>query len=312
MSLDGGGICGIYGASLLARIEAEITGGKPIAEYFDTIAGTSTGGILALALGLGISAKQIENLYKTDGKEIFKQKWFWKLIPCSKIVSQLRRSLYNHEVLEKALRREFGHRTVGESIARLVIPAFMAPKAEIAVFKTDHHPDIQNDWRTEAWVVARATSAAPTYFRGHEHEDVIFLDGGIWANNPVMVAMVDALSAYDISVEQIEILSIGTGNIPFEITIREAKRGLWSWKKVIKAAMFLTTDNAHAQAGLLLGPEKITRLEPVAEAATIELDDWPAAVSILPSMAAQHFIEAKDDISKFFAAKVNPRHRFYT
>src|SRR3546814_11725761 len=66
--------------------------------------------------------------------------------------------------------------------------------------------------------VARATSAAPTYLKGHEHTPSgrIFIDGGVWANNPVMVALVDVLSAYDISPDQIDILSIGTGNPPFE------------------------------------------------------------------------------------------------
>src|SRR3546814_3156920 len=69
-------------------------------------------------------------------------------------------------------------------------------------------------YKTRAWEVARATSAAPTYLKGHEHTPSgrIFIDGGVWANNPVMVALVDVLSAYDISPDQIDILSIGTGN----------------------------------------------------------------------------------------------------
>ena len=85
----------------------------------------------------------------------------------------------------------------------------MMPKTEIAVFKTDHHEDFRNDHLTPMWKVARATSAAPTYLKGHEHEESgrIFIDGGVWANNPVMVALVDALTAYDLAPEQIEILA---------------------------------------------------------------------------------------------------------
>lgn len=312
LSLDGGGIRGLYGACLLAQIEREITQGEAIANYFDMIAGTSTGGILSLGLGLTIPAGRMESLYRQDGKEIFKQSWWWKLAPRLKLCKQLRRPLYDHKVFEAVLYREFGDRTLGESKTRLVIPAFMTPKTEITVFKTDHHPDFKNDHKSKVWEVARATSAAPTYLGGHEYDDVMFLDGGVWANNPVLAAVIDALSAYDLTREQIEILSIGTGNLPFEISLRDSKRGLWRWREVIKAAMFLTTDNAHAQAALLLGPESITRIEPSEVAAGIELDDWDASVKLLPSMAAQHFQVRREEIESFFAIKVQPRNRFYT
>lgn len=302
----------MYGACLLAKIEQQITGGEPIASYFDMIAGTSTGGIMALGLGLQVPANKIEQLYREDGKAIFKQPTLWESWPILKTLSHLKRSLYDPKTLETILYREFGDKILGDSVARLVIPAFMVPKTEITVFKTDHHPDFKNDYRSKAWEVARATSAAPTYLSGHGYEDVLFLDGGVWANNPVLAAVIDALSAYDISREQIEILSIGTGNPPFEINLKDARRGLFRWREAIKAAMFLTTDNAHAQAALLLGPECITRLEPTKEAATIGLDDWKSSVGVMPQMAADHFDAEIDAIKKFFAAKVTPRHRFYS
>ena len=88
----------------------------------------------------------------------------------------------------------------------------------------------------------------------------IFIDGGVWANNPVMVALVDVLSAYDVSPNQIDVLSIGTGNPPFELRPKAALGGAVSWRGAIKAAMFLTTDNATAQAKLLLGPDRCVRL----------------------------------------------------
>ena len=141
---------------------------------------------------------------------------------------------------------------------------------------------------------------------------LFFLDGGVWANNPILVAVIDTLSAYDITREQIEILSVGTGNLPFQITLKNAKGGLFRWREVIKAAMFLTTDNAHAQAALLIGPDKITRMEPSEEVAAIELDDWDASIKLLPTMAAQHFQERKEEIMSFFSTKVLPRNRYYT
>lgn len=311
LSLDGGGIRGLYGACLLALIENNITGGRPVANFFDMIAGTSTGGIMALGLGLEIPAHQIEKLYREDGKLIFHQPWYWR-IPKLKLLRHCRRALYDHKILEALLYREFGDKTLGEATTRLVVPAFMTPKTEIAVFKTDHHPDYKNDFKSKAWEIARATSAAPTYLSGHDNDDVMFLDGGVWANCPIMVAIVDALSAYDITPEQIEILSIGTGNFPFEITLKNAKKGLWDWKEVIKGAMFLTTDNAYAQAALLLGPDKIIRLEPSEEASDIDLDDWAASIRLLPYMAASDFDLNKVHLDKFFRYPVEPRDKFYS
>lgn len=276
------------------------------------IAGTSTGGIMALGLGLHLPASKIEKLYREDGKKIFHRPWLWRHFPFLKRFRHYRRSLYNHQNLENVLFREFGDKTLGDSSTRLVIPAFMSPKTEIAVFKTDHHPDYKHDFEAKAWEVARATSAAPTYLSGHTYDDVMFLDGGVWANNPVMVAIVDALSAYDITREQVIILSIGTGNFPFQITLKAAAKGLWGWREVIKAAMFLTTDNAHAQAALLLGPDRITRLEPTEEAKELDLDDWQSSVQILPSMANLHFNDRRSEFEKFFGEKVSERQKFYS
>lgn len=172
-------------------------------------------------------------------------------------------------------------------MARLVIPAFMMPRTEIAVFKTDHHRDFRVDHATSMWQVARATSAAPSLLKGLEHAESgsIFLDGGIWCNNPIMVAIVDACSAYDLTLEQIEVLTIGTGNAPFELPARDALSAWFAWRDVVKAAMFLTTDNATAQAKLLLGPERCLRLEPSGRAVHIEMDDYDQAFAQLPYLA---------------------------
>ena len=221
------------------------------------IAGTSTGGIIALGLGLGISTTDIMSFYRNDGRKVFPplpERWLGKT---RQMMGREFGPRLAHEELEDALKCRFENHLLGESAARLVIPAFMMPKTEIAVFKTDHHEDFQSDHRTPMWKIARSTSAAPTYLKGHEHEESgrIFIDGGVWANNPVMVALVDALTAYDLTREQIEVFSIGTGNAPFELGRPDVFGGMWAWKEVIKAAMFLTTDDATAQAKLLLGPD---------------------------------------------------------
>lgn len=314
LSLDGGGIRGIYTAELLRLCEDRFGRGARIERYFDMIAGTSTGGVIALGLGLGLSAADIFDFYERDGRAIFpplpvrlparlRTLWNWATGP------KLR-----HEALEEALKRRFEGHLLGDAGTRLVIPAFMMPKTEIAVFKTDHHADFRNDHLTPMWKVARATSAAPTYLKGLEHEPSgrIFIDGGVWANNPIMVALVDALTAYDITAEQIEVLSIGTGNAPFELSRPAVFRGLIAWREAIKAAMFLTTDNATSQAKLLVGPEHCLRIEPDGEAALIELDDYDAAFARLPALAISHFEANAEFIEPFFADTVDDRERYYT
>lgn len=118
-----------------------------------------------------------------------------------------------------------------------------------------------------------------TYLKGLEHEESgrIFIDGGVWANNPAMVALVDALTAYDITPDQVEVLSIGTGNAPFSLSRDKVLSGLVAWREAIKAAMFLTTDNATAQVKLLLGPERCLRIEPAGDDAAVEMDDYDGA-----------------------------------
>jgi patatin-like phospholipase/acyl hydrolase len=314
LSLDGGGIKGIYSAQFLARCERELAAGKPLASYFDMIAGTSTGGIIALGLALGYSTSDILDFYTHDGRKIFPP------LPTAHIgrwwrgLRWLFRPHLDHRELEKALQHRFGDRLLGDATTRVVIPAFMVPKTEIAVFKTDHHADFQNDYKTRAWEVARATSAAPTYLKGHEHlpSGRIFIDGGVWANNPVMVALVDVLSAYDVSPNQIDVLSIGTGNPPFELRPKAALGGAVSWRGAIKAAMFLTTDNATAQAKLLLGPDRCVRFEPPSEDGAIEMDDYDRALAVLPILADLDFGQSKEELARFFAEATLPRERHYT
>lgn len=315
LSLDGGGIKGIYTAELLHRCEETLGRGEPVARYFDMIAGTSTGGIIALGLGLGISTADITAFYRDDGRKIFPPlpgRWLAKARQW--VMWRFLGPKLAHEELEKALQHRFEDHLLGESAARLVIPAFMMPKTEIAVFKTDHHKDFRNDHLTPMWKVARSTSAAPTYLKGHEHEESgrIFIDGGVWANNPVMVALVDALTAYDLTPEQIEVFSIGTGNAPFELSRPDVFGGMWAWKEVIKAAMFLTTDNATAQAKLLLGPDRCLRLEPAGKDALVEMDDYDAALGRLPALAKRDFAANSVSIARFFAETAVPRERHYS
>lgn len=314
LSLDGGGIKGSFTAELLRRCEEEFARGEPIRRYFDCIAGTSTGGIIALGLSIDLPTSEIVGFYKDDGRKIFPALPTQRWASCKRFLRSLGKPRLLHEELEGALKRRFGERLLGEAKTRVVIPAFMMPKTEIAVFKTDHHADFKNDHRSPMWRVARSTSAAPTYLKGLEDQPSgkVFLDGGVWANNPIMVALVDAMSSYDLTLEQIEILSIGTGNPPFNLKIDDVHGGLIAWREAISAAMFLTTDNATAQAKLLLGPDRCLRLEPSESCAHVQMDDYDKAYAILPDEAGRVFEKHKERLSEFFRVPVLPRERHYT
>jgi hypothetical protein len=180
--------------------------------------------------------------------------------------------------------------------------------------KTDHHHDFRNDYCMAAWEAARATSPRRLTCPRHAGDDYLFLDGGVWANNPVMAAIVEALSVYDVSRDSTSRSS------PSEPATRLTEISRFGRERRVfpvardhlKRAMFLTTDNAHAQATLLLGPENILRLEPTGKAAGIDLADWQAAKAQLPQLAQADFDLNGERIVAFFADKTAPRQRFYT
>src|SRR5205823_11443963 len=114
----------------------------------------------------------------------------------------------------------------------------------------------------------------------------IFVDGGVWANNPIMIALVEALASFEVRREQIRILSIGCGETAFTVQASQVARGgLVQWRNIINAAMRLQSQNALGQAGLLIGPENLLRIDLPTDFPEIELDDWRAAVKLLPGAA---------------------------
>jgi patatin-like phospholipase/acyl hydrolase len=193
LSLDGGGIKGVFAAAALARME-EIHG-RCIVDHFDLIAGTSTGGILAIGIAFGIPPKDLLAFYRDRGPVIF---------PSTSLVQKstaLLRQLfhgpkYSHDVLRAELAKVLEDRKFGDASCRLAIPAYDAVANRIYVFKTAHAPGLTNDIRTDAVDVALATSAAPTYFAAASvAKDGRYVDGGVWANNPSLIALVEAVSS---------------------------------------------------------------------------------------------------------------------
>lgn len=284
LSIDGGGILGLLPSLVLAEIEDRFLDGQPIGHYFDLMTGTSTGGIIALALGQGKRAKEISKLYLERGEFIFSPGN--RLTRTFRGLRQCAIYAYNRDALENELRREFGLQRFGTSKIPLCIPAFEGRYGEPYIFKTPHHPDYKLDQHETLVDVALSTAAAPTYFAGLKRNGYAFVDGGIWANNPVMIGLVDALACFDIQRRQVHILSLGCGQETFRLGAVQRIGGFLFWAKTFKrAAMKAQSHNALGQAGLLVGRDHLLRIDAPESNKPIEMDDVRRAISELPNIA---------------------------
>ena len=211
LCIDGGGIKGVFPASLLTEIEKQIDG--KIYEYFDLISGTSTGGIIALGLALGMTASEILHFYEKHGPEIFsgyKKEKFGLFSKLNKFGPTILGTVYDKKNLQKAIREVFDGVRIGNCKTRVLIPSVNINTGKIYIYKTSHHETLVTDYLKPVNEAALSTSAAPIYLGGHEGKDGnSFIDGGVGANNPSGMAVVEGLSKCGWAKEDIKLLSIG-------------------------------------------------------------------------------------------------------
>lgn len=191
LSIDGGGIKGLYSSRILEHFEDRFN--CNIADHFDLICGTSTGGLIALGLSLNIPVGLISNLYYRRGKQIFPQRNSF----LSSLKQVFLRSKYDNSELKKALEEIFGNRTLADSRCLLCIPAFSLTDGRPFIFKYDHNEgNLRRDSKTKYVDIALATSAAPAYLpivTIDSYDQKQFIDGGVYANNPTLVGVIEAL-----------------------------------------------------------------------------------------------------------------------
>ena len=311
LSIDGGGIKGILPAAVLAECERRFLKGGSASVYFDMLAGTSTGGIIALGLSSGMCAAEVLDMYLTHGAKIFPKSWTSAgLGRAVNTICRFARDMavyrYDREPLERALRDCFGRRTLGSVDRRLNIPTFDGFN-EVNVLKTPHHPDFRLDWQEELVTAALATSAAPTFFATYRNGTRHFSDGGVWANNPTMVALVDALTCFDLDRHTVEILSLGCGEQDLRMSDGQIKwGGMFHWRTIIETAMHLQSQNALGQAGLLIGRERVLRLSTPPTLAPIATDDFERARDELTCQARRLVEENSKPLEGFFDAERSP------
>jgi patatin-like phospholipase/acyl hydrolase len=203
LSIDGGGIRGLIPALVLAEIERRSK--KRVWELFDLIAGTSTGGILACALCAPdpLPAEQLVALYEEEGPHIFDRST-WQTI---RSIGGLLGEKYSSTALDRALERFLSDKRLAHSKPDLLVPAYNLGDPGPYFFKSRKARDEGEDFPLS--LVARATSAAPTYFEAFPLGGQTLIDGGVFANNPAMCAYAEVMRFQPAA--EVVLLSLGTG-----------------------------------------------------------------------------------------------------
>lgn len=306
LSIDGGGIRGIIPARIVAEIE-ELTG-RPAAALFDLVAGTSTGGMIALALALpgedGVpryTAEQILRFYLEEGPRIFPTSF-----PLLRLAGELVGPKYGADRIEAPLRRFFGEDRLEAALTNVLVTSYDLRLPAPFLFKSwkasgrgaaTVPPAHFNYLFREA---ARATSAAPTYFPPFElasldpkSPKMMLIDGGVFANNPAMCAYADARRLFPD--DALFVVSIGTGK--FGSYIRDADPRRWGAVQWVRPLIDLFQDGVGDSVAFemeTLLPGSHERFQPQIPQDAIVMDDASAGMMERLNELATRLVQVDD------------------
>jgi patatin-like phospholipase/acyl hydrolase len=239
LSIDGGGIRGIVTTVLMQRLKAT-PGLEGFLDSVDLVAGTSTGGLLALGIARGLGLEEIRDLYVNDGPEIFDDSWLDDLLDLGK----LRGADYKTAPMRRVFKRVLGEETtLGQLHTRVLITAFDMDNEDEDESRRSWKPKLfhnfpgdGNDRHELAYKVGMYTAAAPTYFPSVDG----YIDGGVFANNPAMCALAqtqDMRYRPTPVLNDIKLLSLGTGTSLFYIRGKTLDWGYAQWIKPLISLM---------------------------------------------------------------------------
>lgn len=244
LSIDGGGVRGIIPAMLLAEVERRTQ--QSVAELFDLVAGTSTGGILALGMTVPkfpgaplYTAEQFVDLYEHQGHRIFSRTLLRKLFACDNLTWKK----YSSKGMERVLLEYFGDSRLGDAVTDVLITSYEIERRFPFFFKSTNARQ-RPDYDFPARDVARATSAAPSYFEpmklptGVDGHYYYLVDGGVFANNPAACALVEARATYPDAGGYL-MVSLGTGSLTRSLPLYLASYwGAARWAKPLLDIVF--------------------------------------------------------------------------
>lgn len=200
LSLSGGGFRGLFTARVLAALEEKAD--RPIASCFDLICGTSIGGMIALGLGLEKRAEEIAREICEKGPSIFPKTRKWKCRRCI-------RPKYDNKELYSVAKSLFDDMTLSDSKHRVLIPVVNYSTGRPRIFKSWKRVEGQ----MKAADVTMACTAAPTYFpmwKTLDENHIVYLDGGLYANDPGLLGVHEAVFHMQRDIKEVALLSIGT------------------------------------------------------------------------------------------------------
>ncbi|MEM9214988.1 MAG: patatin-like phospholipase family protein [Cyanobacteria bacterium P01_F01_bin.150] len=256
LSLDGGGIRGVLSARILQSVEMELEQkrNQKVHEYFNMVSGTSTGSLIAGGVAVKMSARELLDVYKYRGNEIFPAftRWQRKFRLISQFVGA--NVLYPHgdpstgkPGLSTVINEEYGKKCGGScpTISAIespivVIPAYDTLSRNTTLFVSNNSKE-DPSWYDllPLWQVCTASASAPTFFPPYElpyYQDVVpgqvlpHIDGGVSANNPAIAAIAHALLTEEPDITKISVLSIGTGQATRPYSYKQIKNwGLLKW-----------------------------------------------------------------------------------
>ena len=289
LALDGGGTRGIYTAQLLTKIEREI--GIPIRDCFDLIVGTSTGAIVAGAAVSKISMEEIVQLFDQEAPEIFKKKWYR---------NQLLFSKYSQDTLAEVIARHIPPILLSDVESPVILTCSEITTSDLHVFRS-YNTNQDNNNKKILDITLRdavvASCAAPTFFSPKKVKELYLADGGLWANNPSLAALTEAKTHFGKALQQIKILSIGTGH---SVSMYQKRNGWgflsgWGGTKLISYVMALQSQTSAFLTQQLLD-ENYLRINPAIDFWDI---DTVKHLDQLKRQAEKDFTEYISEIQDF-------------
>jgi predicted acylesterase/phospholipase RssA len=245
LAIDGGGIRGILPAMVLSDLERRTN--RPIIDLFDLIVGTSTGGLVALALACPTAdgkprhtARDIVRLYEVEGKRVFSRSVWHKI----RSVGALAEGKYPSAGIEGVLQDYFGECRLKDALADVVVPAYEIERRMPFFFKTAN-ARAKSYYDYPMKNVIRAATAAPTYFEPMQvqidgpNDYYALVDGALFAYNPGMCAYVEALNRYP-ERDSVIMVSLGTGKLTRRLPYDEVKD--WGAARWAQPAFALMCD----------------------------------------------------------------------
>jgi patatin-like phospholipase/acyl hydrolase len=303
LAIDGGGIRGIIPAFILGEIQTRLKRG--LCEVFDLIAGTSTGGIIALGIGTRSNAgrpyspQELLDLYVQNGAAIFRKNL---LTP----VRQLFFPKYSAAALEAVLEHYFQATELSAALTPLLISSYDL-QGQVPFFFKSHRITRDPAYNFKLTSIARATSAAPTFFSpahlNSGSDDYALVDGGVFVNNPAMAAYAEARNLYPDAKEMI-VLSVGTGDRQDGIRYAQAKKwGLLGWaRQIVPVFMDSVSEAVDYELKTMPGCAYYRLQVSPLEGASAEMDDAdPENIEQLQNVAARYVAEIADDLTRICA-----------